>query len=214
MLNAEETLDRISRSGQAVFATDGADRIVLWNKACDALVGKTARDVLGKRCYEVMGGRDVNGNVYCHRSCPVAHQARDLKEQPVKPFELTVKTGGGKERKVSNTLFAVPSYHPALTKLVHVLRPAANPAPAETPHPERVEPLRPASDACGDAAVLTAREKEVLRCLARGLGTATIAKQLSIARVTVRNHVQNILQKLAVHSKLEAVVLAHRLQLV
>lgn len=214
MASADETLDRISRSGQAVFATDGADRIVLWNKTCEALIGMTARNVLGKRCYEVMGGRDMNGNLYCHRSCPVAHQARELKEQPVKPFDLMVKTGDGNERKLSNTLFAVPAYHPALTKLVHVLRPAANPGHAETPRPESVEPLMLATDACGEAVALTAREKEILRCLVRGWGTAAIAKQLCIARVTVRNHVQNILQKLAVHSKLEAVVLAHRLQLV
>ena len=40
----DETLERISRSGEAVFAIDGADRIILWNKACEALVGKTASD--------------------------------------------------------------------------------------------------------------------------------------------------------------------------
>ena len=64
-----------------------------------------------------------------------------------------------------------------------------------------------------ELAVLTVREKEILRCLVRGSATAAIAKQLGIARVTVRNHVQSVLQKLNVHSKLEAVVLASRLQL-
>ena len=72
----DETLDRISRSGEAVFAVDGANRIILWNKACESLVGRPARHVLGKRCHEVVGGRDSNGNIYCHASCPVAHQAR------------------------------------------------------------------------------------------------------------------------------------------
>jgi DNA-binding NarL/FixJ family response regulator len=61
---------------------------------------------------------------------------------------------------------------------------------------------------------LTSREKDILRCLAQGMSTPAVAKKLSIARVTVRNHVQNILQKLNVHSKLEAVVLAHRHQLI
>lgn len=49
---------------------------------------------------------------------------------------------------------------------------------------------------------LTAREKEILRCLAEGLPTAAIGKKLFISPVTVRNHVQNLLQKLDVHTKL------------
>ena len=67
----EETLDRIARSGEAVFAIDGADRIILWNKPCEALFGLPARRVLGKPCYEVMCGRDTNGNV-------IATQARTV----------------------------------------------------------------------------------------------------------------------------------------
>ena len=196
MLNVDETLDRISRSGQAVFATDGADRIVLWNKACEALLGKAARNVLGKRCYEVMCGRDSNGNLYCHRACPVAYQAREMKEQPVKPFELSVKTGDGKERKLSSALFAIPDYHPALTKLVHVLRPAVDRVEIEAsePRPESPEALTPAANATGESAALTVREKEILRCLVRGLATAAIAKQ---ARHRARDRPQSRAEHLA-----------------
>lgn len=61
---------------------------------------------------------------------------------------------------------------------------------------------------------LTRREKEILRCLAKGMSTVAIAERLFIARVTVRNHVQHILQKLGVHSKLAAVLLARRLRLI
>jgi DNA-binding CsgD family transcriptional regulator len=62
----------------------------------------------------------------------------------------------------------------------------------------------------GETVVLTAREKEILRCLAEGMGTGAIAKKLFIATVTVRNHVQSILHKLDVHTKVAAVVLAYR----
>ena len=44
--------------------------------------------------------------------------------------------------------------------------------------------------------------------MAEGLSTSKIAKESFIAPVTVRNHVQNILQKLDVHTKLAAVVFA------
>ena len=206
----EETLDRIARSGEAVFAIDGADRIILWNKPCDALLGIPARRALGKPCYEVMCGRDANDNLYCHRNCPVAYQARQMKDDPVNRFTMTVKTGDGKRKKVSSSLFSIPSYHPALTTVVHVLRPESAAAPAAG----EPDPLTPIENAEGEVIALTSREKDILRCLAQGMSTPAVAKKLSIARVTVRNHVQNILQKLNVHSKLEAVVLAHRQQLI
>lgn len=210
MVAFDETLDRIARSGEAVFAVDGANRVILWNKACETLVGRPARHVLGKRCHEVIGGRDSNGNVYCHVSCPVAHQAREKRHDPVRRFELDVAAGDGARRRLSTSLFAIPSYHPALTTVVHVLRPAGGPAQTAASGSPSSEPLTPMTAAEGETVALTPREKEILGCLARGQTTASIAKALSIARVTVRNHVQSILQKLAVHSKLEAVVLAHR----
>jgi DNA-binding NarL/FixJ family response regulator len=66
----------------------------------------------------------------------------------------------------------------------------------------------------GQPAELTTREKEILRCLAEGLATSAIAEKLFISPVTVRNHVQSILQKLDVHTKLAAVVFAYRHQLI
>ena len=54
----------------------------------------------------------------------------------------------------------------------------------------------------------------MLRCLARGISTAGIARKLKIAPVTVRNHIQSILQRLDVHSKLAAVVYAYRHELI
>jgi DNA-binding NarL/FixJ family response regulator len=66
----------------------------------------------------------------------------------------------------------------------------------------------------GEAIALTSREKEILTCLGSGLTTAGIAKKLFISPVTVRNHVQSLLHKLDVHSKLAAVVFAYRHQLI
>ena len=58
------------------------------------------------------------------------------------------------------------------------------------------------------AELLTEREREVLALLAHGLSTRAIARSLSISSATVRNHVQSILNKLQVHSRLEAVTYA------
>ncbi|MDP3892975.1 response regulator transcription factor [Nocardioides sp.] len=57
---------------------------------------------------------------------------------------------------------------------------------------------------------LTDRELEVLRLVARGLNNREIAKQLFISENTVKNHVRNILEKLQLHSRMEAVIYAVR----
>lgn len=57
---------------------------------------------------------------------------------------------------------------------------------------------------------LTDREMEVLTLVAQGLNNRDIAKQLYISENTVKNHVRNILEKLHLHSRMEAVVYAVR----
>jgi DNA-binding NarL/FixJ family response regulator len=57
---------------------------------------------------------------------------------------------------------------------------------------------------------LTEREWEVLRLLAKGKRNDDVAAALFISPQTVQTHVRNLLGKLGVHSKLEAVALAVR----
>ena len=57
---------------------------------------------------------------------------------------------------------------------------------------------------------LTPRELEVMQLLAEGASNQAIAERLFISLHTVRNHVQRIITKLGVHSKLEAVAVATR----
>ena len=218
MAQFSEALDRISRSGEAVFAIDSSDRIILWNKKCEELLGRPARSVLGKRCDEIIAGRDANGNIYCYRNCPVAHQARDMPSDPVHRFQLSMQTGKGDRRKMEVSLFAIPSYHPALSTVVHVLRELGTKVSrleeGLVEHVEAREPLWPMSTNAGEPVTLTTREKEILRCLSEGLPTGAIAKKLFISPVTVRNHIQNLLHKLDVHSKLAAVVFAYQHKLI
>src|ERR687887_238836 len=60
------------------------------------------------------------------------------------------------------------------------------------------------------AAKLTEREMQVLRLVAQGLNNKDIAEQLFISENTVKNHIRNILDKLHLHSRMEAVVYAVR----
>ena len=57
---------------------------------------------------------------------------------------------------------------------------------------------------------LTEREMGVLKLVAQGLNNRDIAKELFISENTVKNHIRNILEKLHLHSRMEAVVYAVR----
>ena len=61
---------------------------------------------------------------------------------------------------------------------------------------------------------LTPREKEVLRLMAEGHASRAIAAELGISYTTVRTHIRGLGSKLAVHSKLEAIVKARELGLI
>jgi DNA-binding NarL/FixJ family response regulator len=61
---------------------------------------------------------------------------------------------------------------------------------------------------------LTRRELEVLRLLADGLTQDEIGRELVISPRTVGTHIQNLLGKLEVHSRAQAVAIAHRVGLV
>ena len=81
--------------------------------------------------------------------------------------------------------------------------------------PDMVDRLRGGRHAsvAGRLQYLTGREREILSALAEGSATGEIARALGIRPMTVQSHVKNILAKLGVHSKVEAVTMAWRLGL-
>src|SRR5690606_22382191 len=60
----------------------------------------------------------------------------------------------------------------------------------------------------GERTRLTAREREIVQCLAHGASNKVIARQLDIAESTVKIHVQNILKKLNLTSRVQVAVYA------
>jgi len=129
-------------------------------------------------------------------------------------------------RRSPNGYTAAPPAHPGTTRAVSARELAAAiravaegreppPAPvAAAPDPEPVAAAAPVRVADRDdhAALLlrslSVRERQILTLLARGYSNRRIAESCYLSINTVRTHVQNVLIKLGVHSKLEAVALA------
>jgi len=211
-----EVLDLLASGYPPAFASDSRDRIVFWNEGAAELLGRRADQVLGRHCYDVLGGRDPRGKPFCQACCPVVATLRS--GRPVSAFELEVAANGHGRRLAHVTILRIPSVRPDLHTVVHILAPidpagrlarsladaGASAAPAAVP--SRVPAVTPADP----SAPLTPREREVLHWVAAGLQNKEIARKLGLSLATVRNHVHNVLEKLEVHSKLEAVSLAFR----
>lgn len=79
----------------------------------------------------------------------------------------------------------------------------------EVPSADAVRPqLARQQDAHRLAGYLTARERQCLELLAEGYDTAAMVATLGVSAATVRTHVQAVLSKLGVHSRLEAAAFA------
>ena len=98
-----------------------------------------------------------------------------------------------------------------MTKLVAVFRsrPSAAPAavPLAVPASAPVVPAVP-REAASAADLLSPREREILLLIARGDSNKLIARALDIAETTVKIHVQHILRKLGLSSRVQAAVFA------
>jgi len=205
-VDPDALLEVLAAGDPPAFATDSRDRIVFWNRGMADLLGRRSEEALGRRCYETVTGRDVFGNRFCYANCPVIATLRE--GGPVCGFELNVPTSGSDRRAVAVTILKIPGVRPDLFTLVHIFQPIAD----EGRLARMLERLA-APSAVGRAVTrppLTRRETEILQHVAAGLQNKEIAQKLGLSVATVRNHVHNMLEKLGIHSKLEAVSLAFR----
>ncbi len=210
----------LSKTDDGAFIIDDHYRIIFWNKAAEKILGFTAGEVLGRQCYEVMGGRDDQGRTLCQRFCLVAIQAEKGGTLPNQDVYAQTQNGGG--RWLNVTTFAFPGDDKTISHaIVHLFRDASEQrknqrfvdrvlAASERLQRNEARRVIPALPTDPQLDGLTARERQVLDLLAQGLGTNEIAGKLTISPSTVRNHVQNILGKLGVHSRLEAIAYAYQ----
>lgn len=168
------------RTGDALFTVDHDLTVVSWNPAAERLTGVPTTDALGRRCWEVLGGRGEAGDLICHAGCSNARLA--LEGFPVPCHELSIRTGRGRTRVAMSTVALGDG------RLLHVLTAGA---PRRSP-----------------TVALTPRQQETLELMADGLQAKAIATRMRVTETTVRTHIRGILRSLGAHSQLEALAKA------
>lgn len=217
-----DPLDLVASTADPAFGTDEDGRIVIWNRAAEKLFGHQASDVLGRPCHDIICGKDVFGNRFCDEFCALAGMAR--RREAVRRFQMDVRLESNQLQRVSVSVLTVPGPRDSQFTMIHLLQPVESRGSPDglVSALGGVTAEETASAAPGSATVspppqvasLTPRELEVLRLLTDGSSNKRIADSLYISVMTVRTHVQNILRKLEVHSKVEAVALALRHRLI
>jgi PAS domain S-box-containing protein len=207
----------LEESPDAVFVTDRLNHMVAWNRSAERLLGYTCHEVLGMACSTLMGGCDAAGNRYCSEHCPLVDMAG--RGDAVRHFDLQLRPKQGPPLFVEVNILQLMAPPPFHFYLVHTLKPSdrefrvvATKEDSDAPPRQSMVSARDSLDA--RARKLTQREVEILGLVAAGRTSAEIASLLHISTLTVRNHTQNILDKLEVHSKAEAVAFAFQKHLV
>ena len=208
-----QILESISNTADGVFAVDEDQRIVHWNEGAERILGYSSQDVLGRFCYDVINGVDQWSGQVCYLGCPVMDCAKGGRPTPGQDVKVRAKDGTGRWLSVVHTYIDnQQGNNRHLAAVVHIFRDVTEGMDAR----HTLERISREVSAYGSPAAarepevhhhedLTSREQQVVTMLAKGEGTSGIAKKLMISNATARNHIQNILGKLNVHTRLEAV---------
>ena len=200
--------EALARAGDGVCTVRSDGIIVAWNQAAEKILGYKAREVLGRPCCDVFGGYDEHGNRLCYRGCHVMNLV--TLEEAVQSFDMKTRTRQGHPAWINVSLLVVADEDSSHPLTIHLFRDVTATKELLTLVHERLSTSADRETAAEATVALSRRELEVLRLLAAGLSTRTLAERLHVSPATVRNHVQNLFAKLDVHSRLEAVAYASR----
>jgi len=193
----------LARAGDGVCAVGPGGRVALWNRAAEKILGWSAREVMGRPCCDVFVGSDEHGNRLCYQGCHVMSLVKI--GEPIQHFDMQTRTKAGKTVWLDISILESPSSGAGGALAIHLFRDVTATRVLLRLVHERIQaPSAPTAE----TTMLTRRELEILRLMAGGANTKALAERLHVSPATIRNHAQNIFEKLGVHSRLEAVAYA------
>jgi PAS domain S-box-containing protein len=224
----KECFDTLCNSGDGVFIVDADRHIVRWNAAAEKILKYPEGDVVNRECFRVVSGRSSPDTKFCSQSCSI--HSCVLKGGRPENFDLFTQTREGDPIWLNVTILSQSNTPNPF--IAHIVRDITSEKGASlalerflgdlsTSKGEHRE--NSSNGMVGEPAAasrqrsrykastgLSGREIEVLTLLAEGLSTRSLALKLNISHFTARNHIQNILVKLGLHSKAQAVSYAFK----
>jgi len=209
----KDLLSAFEMTEDGAFAVDDAERIVFWNRAAERILGFRSQDAIGKLCYDVIGS-DLCEHSECGPGCKVMQRAR--KGRSTESYDVLARTASADTRLLNISIVVLRGMRQSETLAIHLFRDVSESRRVQMEVQRELATAASVSERETGAAGtrLTRRELEVLRLLTTGISNSQIAQTLGISPITVRNHIEHVLAKLEVHSKLEAVVFAARHRIV
>lgn len=220
-MNSMDALKIVERCTTAAIATDAENRVVGLNDAAKELFGFNQTQVFGREFARVFQPRDVYGNPFLYDYSLIFQMLES--GQPLRNFECNLLKSCGEYQRTAVSVIVILGPNAASYELVHILWPRDGRRKADEAiahllagNPRLEVAVLDTTMGNGDAAqaVLTRRQTEILRLLANGSSGGDIAENLHLSPETVRNHIRNILARLGVHSRVEAVSVAYRRHLI
>ena len=205
----------LNDAADGAFVVDENLHIIYWNEAAEDLLKFQWGDVAGLPCYRILLGYDEEKRLICKEHCKVSKLTGKCK--PVSNYDIHMQTKQRNRRWLNMSVFTYQMNGKADNKVIVHLFHDINDKKEDEIFLHRLltvarkyHSISPDNEIESEILLgeLTQREHEILTLLAQGHGTREIGLRLSISPNTVRNHIQHILEKLQVHSRLEAVTFA------
>jgi PAS domain S-box-containing protein len=203
----------LETASDAALVVDLDGVIFYANPSAEKLFASSLRELQGRFCFQVVQGIDQSRLEFCATECPVRQMARS----GICPasFDLQMQTSLG--RRWSHVTLLVAQHRAGtppryIIHLIHDMHGRVELEQAMRAFFERVASLTGphgtlvSTSSPGLRPQLTSREQLTLDYLVRGYSTRHMAREMGLSLPTIRNHIQAILQKLAVHSRLQAVI--------
>lgn len=200
-----------------VLIADNNSNVIYANKSAYTILELREKDLIGRSYYEVLLS---NNNLI------LPPQSYQLNDEKSKSYNIEFHSKSKKQILLNVMVVSLREIHPCSSLSMVILRglekensdlflPFINKDQSENCccHQKEIK-QEPISREKILTQRLTSREKEILILLATGIATEDLAKQLFISVATTRNHISSIFHKLNVHSRIQAIAYAQKLQII
>jgi PAS domain S-box-containing protein len=225
-MHQQEYFETLCNTADGVFIVNEDKQIVRWNKGAERIFKFSESEVLRQECFRIVEGKVSPDKTHCNPNCAIHSNA--MTGACRNNFDLLTRAKDGEPVWLNISFIASPN--PNERFLAHILRDITHGKKTEFALNQFLADLNALSLISKDkgkdnsnnmptgrnspldkpSAALSEREIEVLTLLAEGLPTKSLAQKLNISHFTARNHIQNILVKLELHSKAQAVSYAFK----